>query len=335
MFTKDNRTENFLTQIGVDFSYTNNLTFPDLLEGWEKINLARPVPIREDAVEEYATLMMGGSAAPAPIVCKTKMGHDILDGVQRIAASQLSGATRFSAYVVKSDSVDVVSAIRVLANARLQGRAEPSEWTRRNAVKVLVIDRGMSVEEVAQMGGWRPSDVAATARVLEWSKTIESIGGPELPDVMLITISKHVCEKDLAKSPRAIAKFLQLIKSARLSTSDAEPFIEDFFRPITKASKIHDIYQQRLDAISQSPEIDARIKGRKSQGPTPDVNLRKSLKSAVTILQQIESSGDGIVYVDEFFKLVNEIEDLLHKLSPSHKQPVLARVPADLWSDKK
>jgi hypothetical protein len=228
----------------------------------------------------------------------------------------------------------MVSAIRVLANARLQGRAEPSEWTRRNAVKVLVIERGMSVEEVAQMGGWKPSDVASTARVLEWSKTVESIGGPSLPDVMLITLSKHVCDKELHRSPKAISQFLHLIKQSKLSTADAEPFIELFFSPIAKSSKSHEIYMQRLEDIESSPEIEARIKGRKSTGMSPDINLRKSLRAVVTILDGIAESGEGIAYVDEFFKLVNEIEDRLHRFSKSHKLPTRARVPADMWSDK-
>lgn len=331
MFTKDSRTENFLTQLGVAFHYTNNLTFSNLTAGWETVNFARPVPIREDAVEEYATLMTGGSPAPSPILHDTGNGHDILDGVQRIAAAQLTGATRFSGYVIQSDSRDMVSAIRVLANARLQGRAEPSEWTRRNAVKVLVVGRGMSVEEVSQMGGWKPSDVASIARVIEWANTVEEIGGPEIPDVMLITLSKHVCEKDLRKAPKPIAKFLHLLRQAKFSTADAEPFIEEFFRPITKPSRANEIYLERFETFANSPEVDARVKGRKSPGLSADVSLRKAMKTTLTLLSQIEASGESLVYIDEFFKLTNKIEEQLHRCAKKHKLPTTVSVPADMW----
>lgn len=66
MFTKDSRTETFLAQMGVTFRYTNTLTLADLSPGWDQQNLARPVPKREEAVMEYATLMESGSPAPAP-----------------------------------------------------------------------------------------------------------------------------------------------------------------------------------------------------------------------------------------------------------------------------
>src|SRR6056300_750436 len=158
MFMKDSRTENFLTQMGVSFSYSNNISFGDLERDWQEKNMARPTPIREDAVIEYASLMESGSAAPAPILFQGKGVLEVLDGVQRLSAASLSGSTRVSAYIVECDSIDVVTAIRVLANARLQGRQEQPEWTRRRAVEVLVINRGMSVDEVARMGGWQRGD---------------------------------------------------------------------------------------------------------------------------------------------------------------------------------
>lgn len=135
MFTKDSRTENFLTQMGVEFRYTNAIKFSDLSKDWGERNLARPVPKRDEAIIEYASLMDSGSAAPAPILHKGPNGHEILDGVQRIAAAELAGYTNLAAYVVECDSLNVITAIRVLANARLQGRPEPPEWTRRRAVE--------------------------------------------------------------------------------------------------------------------------------------------------------------------------------------------------------
>jgi hypothetical protein len=72
MFTKDSRTENFLTQMGVEFRYSNDVRFSDLESKWRLHNIARPVAIREDAVAEYATLMENGSAAPAVITLRRR-----------------------------------------------------------------------------------------------------------------------------------------------------------------------------------------------------------------------------------------------------------------------
>ena len=89
MFMKDSRTENFLTQMGVSFSYSNNISFGDLERDWQEKNMARPTPIREDAVIEYASLMESGSAAPAPILFQGKGVLEVLDGVQRLSAASL------------------------------------------------------------------------------------------------------------------------------------------------------------------------------------------------------------------------------------------------------
>jgi len=321
MFTKDTRTETFLTQMGVDVQYTNKATIAGLVKDWRTTNLSRPVPLREEAVYEYAALMEGGSPAPAPILHATKKGDEVLDGMQRIAAIELLGATSFSAYMVTCDSDDMLAAISLLANTRLQGRAESPEWTRRRTVEVLVIERKLSVDEVSRMGGWRKADIQALARILEWGVAIQSIGGPDLPDTMIDVVSQHVSKSDLRAVSKPAAEFLKTLKDAKFSASDAESYVEDFFRPSAKTSKRFKALADRLEMFKEDPEVQIRLLGRKSAGLTRDVHLRRALKTVVTVLEEIKKSGEKLLYIDEYFKLAGQIHNKLHDLSPSHKKP--------------
>jgi hypothetical protein len=333
MFTKDSRTENFLTQMGVEFKYTNSVAFADLSKNWSEHNLARPQPKRDEAIVEYAALMDSGSPAPAPVLHRTRSGLcDVLDGVQRLAAAELMGYTKLAAYIVECDSDEVVTAIRVLANARLQGRPEPPEWTRRRAVEVLVVEKGMSPSEVARMGGWRVADVEKIARVLAWGCKIRSIGGPqELSDAMTEAIAKHTTQETLAKEPGLIAEFLCVVKQAQFSASDAEPYLENFFKPISKASKAHQVYEERLEEFKQDEEVLVRVLGRRGTVMRHDVNLLRILKSAVTVLDELALSDEPLHYADEFFRLLSTIKDKLHHVSKNRK-PVHTPTPADKWA---
>jgi len=278
--------------------------------------------------------MESGSAAPAPILHKSEKGYDVLDGIQRLSAGQMHGSPTLAAYIVTCDSEDTLTAIRVLANARLQGRPEPPDWTRRQAVNVLVIDRGMSVEEVARMGGWRVSEIERLKKVLEWGFQIRCIGGPNLPDNVIDTISKHTSMESLAVAPQPIADFCHTLKTAKFSNADAEPFVESFFKPVTKISKAHGIYEERLDKFKDDPEVQIRISGRRSPRQKDDALLRRTLKSAETIAARIADEGVEVPFVDEFFHLLNAVAKHLKVVAPRHQQPTTAATPADMWSDK-
>ena len=314
MFAKDTRTETFLTQMGVDFQYTNKVTIDDLVENWREINLSRPVPMREEAVIEYSALMEGGSPAPAPILYQTDDGYAILDGVQRIAAAELAGISRLAAYAVTCDSEDLRAAINVLANARLQGRAEAPEWTRRRAVEVLVIKRRMSVDEVARMGGWPKAAIRALEVTLGWGKTIKDIGGPALPDTLVEVVSRYVTKSALRSAAVPSAEFLKTIKAAKFSATDAEPYIEDFFRASAKNRKHFKVLTDRLELFKAEPEVQTRILGRQSSALSHDVHLRRALKTVITVLDDIKKSGDKLLYMAEYYKLSELIDRKLHKL---------------------
>lgn len=331
MFTKDNRTEIFLSQMGVDFVYTNKVNFRDLRPGWEVTNLARPISIREDAVLEYATLMESGSPAPAPMLHKSDSWRDVLDGVQRLAAAKIVGYSTFSAYDVTCDSEDLLAAIRVLANSRLQGRPEPPDWTKRRAVEVLVIQRGLTVSEVARMGGWAVADVERLKTVLEWGFKLRCIGGPQLPDNVITTISKHTSLDELDRVGKPIAELCNILKAAKFTNAESEPFIEQFFSPIHKASRSHEIYAERLEELRADPEVQVRCSGRRMKPQGDDAVLRRTLRSAETIAARIADHGESLAYADEFFRLLNCIERHLRSVA-KHPKPRTARVPADLWS---
>ena len=335
MFTTDSRTENFLTALGVKFEYLNGVRLPDdFREGWNTENIGRPVAVREDAVIEYATLMESGSAAPAPILVKTDDGYRVLDGVQRLSAAELQQTTRISAYVVTTDSEDALASIRVLANARMQGRAEPAEWTRRRAVEVLVIDRKMSPAEVARMGGWKPADIKRIAEAIEIQERISIAGGPEFSDAMLAELSPHLQASsviDQASVP--VVGFLQTLKQSRMSAVDASPFIQTFFATLPKSANPHKTFLDRLEEIHEDPEIRSRITGRQSVELPKDVVLLKTLKSAETVLDHALTHGERIPNIDEFFRILDRITKKLKEIAPN-KPPVSVRVPADMWSKK-
>lgn len=313
MFTTDNRTENFLTTLGAQFKYTNGILLPDhLIPNWDKENIGRPVDVREDAVIEYAALMDAGSAAPAPILHHTAAGMRVLDGVQRLTAAALHGTTRVSAYVVTTESEDMLAAVRVLANARMQGRAEPAEWTRRRAIEVLVRDRGLSCEEVARMGGWRAADVRKIADALAAQLRITSIGGPELPDTMLAELSTHCSDDVMMRAPTPVAGFLNTLKQAKLSAEDAVPYIEAFFAPV-RVPNVHEALTARLSELHDDPEVRARVTGRQRTSLSRDVALRRELKSAESVLDSILVTGDDIPNVDEFYQIVARLKQKLQR----------------------
>ena len=336
MFTADSRTENFLTALGVQYEYVNGILLTaDFAPGWNTENIGRPVAIREDAVIEYASLMEAGSAAPAPILHRNDNGQlRVLDGVQRLSAAELNQSTRISAYVVTTTSEDSLASIRVLANARMQGRAEPAEWTRRRAVEVLVVQRGMSAAEVARMGGWRASDIAKLADAIELQSRITNAGGPELPDLMLAELRQHIQLAGIIdKATEPVVGFLNTLKQSRISVSDAAPYIEDFFRPLPKNSVPFREFSERLNDVHEDPEIRARLTGRQSSELPKDVVLLRTLKSAETTLEHILTHGERVANVDEFFRILDRLTKQLKSVAPN-KQPKQVRVPADMWSDK-
>lgn len=318
MFTKDSRTENFLTSLGVSWTYTNAAKYSDLHANWRNVNLGRASPRIEDAVLSYAEQMEQGSAAPAPIL----WGRDwsVLDGVQRLSAGELRGYTTFSAYVVETDSDEMIQAIRVIANQRLQGTYQESEsFVMQRAIDVLVNEIGWSIEQVAAIGGWKPSKVAEKKLLSDWGFAIRRIGGPQkLPDGIVKHIASVTSIGDLGLASKPIAAFLEELNRAEFSVVDAKPYVDRFFggEPL-KGKQAYDGFSRRLDAFREDEEVATRLANPRQRRYSPvsqEAKLRRALKSAITIAEEARKSEDRIYYVDEFCTLGNQLLRIIKKI---------------------
>ena len=159
--TKCSRTEAFLTSMGVRWKYSNAVQPKQLKPEWDKENIGRPRAKIEEAMEDYAGRVENGSPMPAPILWKTAKGFVILDGVQRILVLvELLNATKFSAYIIETDSPNLADTIRVLANVLLQGgHQEPADKDRQRGQsgEYVVVELGLGRRE-QRVGQKRPQE---------------------------------------------------------------------------------------------------------------------------------------------------------------------------------
>lgn len=322
MFTQDTRTENFLKSLGVKFTYRKGIRLPaDLIPGWNTENIGRPVAVREDAVLEYAARMENGSPAPAPILVETPQGFKVLDGVQRISGGELQQLTAMSAYVVQTDSEDLLLTIRVMANTCMQGRAESADWNQRRAVQVLVVDRGRSYADVAKLGGWKAANIKKIAEAIELQAKITNVGGPDLPDTMLAELRPYLQDPTrLAQADVPIVGMLNTLKKSKISVADAVPYIEAFFAPTMKAGNLHKTYTERLKEMHEDVEIKTRLTGRQSVEQSKDMVLLKNLKAADSTLDTILTTGERVNNIDEFYRLTDRINKKLKQLATGKKK---------------
>ena len=326
MFCKDNRQENLLTKFGVSWKYVNGVTFNQLSLNWEQSNFGRTTAINEAVVVEYAQRTEAGSSAPAPILRNGAKGYGVLDGVQRLSAKKLLGTTSFSAYIVDTDSDLLATQIRVLANHLLAGHPESAEWTRKQAVQLLILEGGMSIEEVARLGGWRTKDVEEDKLCMDLGFAIRCIGGPEkLPKGVLLKMAEHAKMDDFRAAPKPVADFCNDLKKGKFSNGDSEPFIKQFFS-VNRASRknLHEQFAKRLGDFRKDAEVAARLDGRSPQKRKGDIKLRSAMKSVVTITEELISAGSDILYVDEFFHLWNRVESNLKCLRDMKKKSAKA-----------
>lgn len=321
MFTTDSRTERFLDSLGTKWSYTNEMTFGKLTPGWDKLNLGRSQVKVDGAVQEYGTLMDRGSAAPAPILwCNPDEKHfEVLDGIQRLLAEELRRPVMFSAYVVETTSQAMVKKIRVFSNYRLQGGyQESSEWTLGAAVELLVTTGIMSVEEVAELGGWTPSAVRDKEQVVSFRIAVRGVGGPdELPDTVLRVLAKNSTRADFEAAPTAIAEFTNDIKRMRLSALEAEPYIEEFFTVSRSKGKLYSQFELKLAEFRKDEDVASRLADpsrRRYQPMLPDGKLLRSLKSALTTAERVRDDGDAVEEMEEFFLISNQIKTALQQI---------------------
>lgn len=327
MFTTDSRTEKFLDWLGVKWRYTNDMAFRFIASDWETKNLGRSQLKVDKAVSEYGTLMDRGSAAPAPILWLNPAidRHEVLDGMQRLLAERERNPATFSAYVVETDSPAMVKKIRVFANYRLQGGyQESAEWTLQQAVVLLISEGTMTVEEVAEMGGWSVAAVRDKKECLDWGFKIRCIGGPEkLPDTMIRVIAKCSQLTDFDSAGAPVADFLNDIKRMRVSTEEAEPYVDEFFSVARGKGKLHEQFADKLEEFRSDDEVITRLADpsrRRHQPMTAEGRLLRALKAALTTAEKVQASGERIPYVAEYLQVVNKIDKVLKQIEASSRK---------------
>lgn len=321
MFTTDSRTEKFLDWIGVKWHYTNEMSFDRLSPNWDSQNLGRSQVRVQAAVQEYGALMDRGSAAPAPILWFNDESdyNEVLDGIQRLLAEEARKSVSFSAYVVESDSPIMVKKIRVFANYRLQGGfGESSEWTLEKAIIELINSDSMSIEEVAEFGGWPPATVRDKKQSIDFGNLVRDVGGPDkLPDSMLRSVGKHSAREDFSSAPVPIAGFLNDVKRMRLSAAEAEPYLETFFSVSRSKGKLFDQFNRKLTEFRDDDEVAGRLADpsrRRYQPMSSEGKLLKVLKGALTTASNVLDSGDIVCDMAEYFQTVGKIKKVLSQI---------------------
>lgn len=327
MFTTDSRAEKFLDNIGVKYDYSNDVEFCDLAGGWKQTNLGRSQARIAGAIEEYGLLMDQGSAAPAPILWyNDKKGHyEVLDGMQRLMAEELRKPKFFNAYIVRTESLAMVQKIRVFANHRLQGGYQESgEWTLAQAISVLIDTDSMSVEEVAEFGGWTPSAVRAKKEILNFGLAIRSTGGPEkLPDSLVAVVAQHAQRSDFVIAPIPICQFFRDIVATKMSVADAEPHIEQFFSVARSKRNLHEQFKASATDFREDEDIADRLRDpshRRRAPRTPEGRLHATLSAALTTAEKIVRDGDRITGLDEYFQIVVQLKTALTKIQKTSRK---------------
>lgn len=328
MFTTDSRTENFLTSIGVDFQYIDDLLFENLIETWSTTNLGRSQTQIDDAIVEYANqYSQHNSMAPAPIVwvdAETEKIH-VLDGVQRLGAFELwGGGRRFPAYAVLTDSQLTLKKIKIVANIRLQGGYQESkEWTLRHAIKELVFGEGLSLDELAAVGGWSVKQIREKHLIMKFVQLIQQVGGPVMQENKIKIIASHCRESDFEKAPVPIGKFFTELAKLGLTAENAEPFIIDFFNVNRSKKDLHEEFQKNLDKFLADSYVKDRIKeprSRTSYKLSGESRLLRALRGANSIANLILSDGDKVVNMTGIYHEMNVLKKTCLQIEAQNKK---------------
>ena len=320
MFTTDSRSERFLDSVGVKWRYVNDMTFGALAADWQARNMGRSQVKIAGAIQEYGTLMDRGSTAPAPILAEAASGRfEVLDGMQRLLAAQARNPSHFAAYVISGATAPIVKKIRVFANYRLQGGyQESAEWTLSQAIRLLVNESGMSIEDVAEIGGWPLATVRDKKECLDCSDTIRNIGGPEkLPDSIVRLISKNSEGTDFTSASQPVADFCNDIKRVRMAADEAEPYIEEFFSVARTKARLYEQFSAKLEEFRSDEEIETRLADparRRYQPMTGEGRMMKSLRAALTTVERVRDSREAIPFVNEYFQIVGQIRKALQEI---------------------
>lgn len=320
---KDPRSEDVLRRdFKANFRYIKAFEIEQLRRGWDVANHGRPVAQNEAAIQRYLRKLAQGSVGPPEIVRQTPDGYDPLDGVQRFTSLIRKEIAVCSVYLVDPCPDALALKIRIFANLLFAGHPEPEKWTKKQAVEILIVEQGMSVDEVAEIGGWSRSDILKAHQIATWGFALRCAGGPDdLTDGVLYELSRHGQLEDLSDSGASepIVEFCKDLKRGKFTNGQAAPFIEEFFGGVNRAKRkrLYDQFNKRLDCFREDPEVQARLQGRKSTELKPEINLRGKMKSVLTAARKIAAEGIKIRYMEEYFHLWNQVERELKTIGKS------------------
>ena len=316
MFKEDSRTVDYLRHMGAPNGYTNSVLVTQLRNGWWVTNLGRPVAKVDEAILDYGIRMEAGSAAPAPILRLLDDGYEVLDGVQRLLAAIEIGRTEISAYVVTIDSDRLAQRIRVYANLHLQGHQPPADWSRKQIVQIEIIEaeQPASVKEVAAMTGWGVKEVQEEVTYQTGRLQIISVGGSDVKKKKTCLIMEAVKPHSIVNLAEPIAMLTNTIVAAKYVNGEVESLISDVFEGVSKKNAYPKIHK-RIVEWCESEEVQTRLSGRKGRSNPLPMELRRHLKAARTVATKLAASSKPVPYVDEYFRLLNDIRDRVSGLT--------------------
>ncbi len=334
MFATDSRTENFLTHIGVKYEYVDSLPMDVLTPDWRTNNLGRQTAVDSDAVLEYGSLMENGSSAPAVIVMATPKGFVVLDGVQRLSASELNRETTFSAYVLDAKtSLAKQHLVRITANARINGQHTPDKsWILQQAVAVLYFEDNCSVQELSRSVGRPVADVEKEIRFQTSVQKMESVGYEgnltrrKTHKWFASMIGKYAKHDDWSAAPEPIRQMLEILDECSFKNGNVEHLVKDFFDINRKTKDRHVQLTDKLRHLRDDPQVREKLKSGRKRTPLEDI--LPGLRRATTTLAKAVKRGDLVHdggYAAEMAEQLQLIQTYCKALVPKEVQNIKGR----------
>lgn len=320
-FKRDKREEEFMERSGATFRYTNKVTFQDLHHQWNVTNNGRERAKDDDSILEYMMRVEQGEVPPAPILARDEITKlfEVIDGVQRLCAQLELGTTVFSAYIVESDSPLLLKQMRITASRDLGGNPPTAKWNLAQAVRLLIMDDNMSVEEVARLLHRKPAVVQDEYDYQQTMFQVRTIGGPhELNKGLVKTLRKHANAEDFVKARTPVAEFLHSLKKSGFNNGESEPLVKRFFDVKRKGKNLHDEFNKKLGQHMQDPEVKTRLEGRPKSRLAGPIKLRRELRAALTVAEEVRASGERVTHLEEFYRLLNQIEKEIKQMDRRH-----------------
>jgi hypothetical protein len=191
------------------------------------------------------------------------------------------------------------------------------------AITLLVNGGLASIEDVATLGGWPVSSVRAKKQIIDFRRSIEGAGGPELPDSVVKHIATHASQSDFESAPVVIASFCNDLKTMKMTGDEAAPYVEIFFSVRRTSGKVFNQFTANLEDFRNDDDIIYRLadpKRRLYQTMTPDGKIGRALKSTLTTIENIIQSRDMVFEMGAHFTTSGMISKSLRTLDQQSKK---------------